>query len=118
MVSAFRMKSDVLGQSILFAALALLYCLHTGQRLTQLMLILLAIWQTASALHLYHSYRYVLKINYLRTIAILTVSLPIWFHFIGKWAYLPVIGLLLWYFIQTWRDMFVVLNRPKSFWDL
>lgn len=118
MISRFRMKIDLLGQSLLLLAVLILALFASGLAWTNAMLILLGLWQVGSAVHLFYVYRHVRRLNYLRTALVLGVSLPIWIYLIGALAYLPVGGLLLWYFIQTVRDTIKVFNRPRSFWDL
>lgn len=118
MVSRYRMKFDLLGQSVLVLAVVLLLCLQAGSLWSGGLLIVLAIWQLISAIHLFYVYKHIRRLNYLRTALILAVSLPLWVHLIGNFAYLPVAGVAVWYFIQTIRDTVVVYRRPKSFWDL
>ena len=118
MVSSFRMKIDLIGQIVLIMALLLQLFLLSSLPWSNALLIVLLIWQFLSACHLYFAYRYIKKINYLSVGTVVLSSLPIWFNILGWWAYLPVIGLILWYFWQTIRDTIIVLNRPKSFWDL
>lgn len=118
MISKFRMKVDLLGQVILLTAVLLLMFYASGLVWTNAMLILLGIWQIASAAHLLYVYRYIKKLNYIKTAIVLAVSLPIWIHLIGAFAYLPVAGVVLWYFWQTISDTIKVYNRPRSFWDL
>lgn len=118
MVSRYRMKFDLLGQSVLILAVILLLFLQVGTHWSGAILITLAIWQFISAVHLFYVYKHIRRLNYLRTAIILTVSLPLWVHFIGNLAFLPVAGVVAWYFIQTIRDTVVVYRRPKSFWDL
>ena len=118
MISKNRMKLDVLGQSLLVGALLLLFFLQSGSGWTTAMLTLLIIWQIASALHLYLTYRYIERINFVKTFIVLLVSLPIWLHLIGSVAYLAVVGVALWSFFWSIRDMIKVNNRPRSFWDL
>ena len=118
MISRYRMKIDVLGQGVLIGAILLLVTFASGLQWTNFLLIVLGIWQLVSAIHLYYSYKYIKKLNFLRTALVLGLSLPIWLHLIDWLAYLPVAGLLIWYFIQTIRDTIRVYNRPRSFWDL
>ena len=118
MVTRFRMKVDVLGQGILIIALILLGLLASGVRWPLFTLILLSVWQLVSAIHLLYAYKHIKRLNYLRTAIILGVSLPIWIYLIGNLAYLPIFGILLWYFIQTIRDTIIVYKRPRSFWDI
>ena len=118
MVSRYRMKFDLLGQSVLVMAVVLLLCLRAGLLWSGTILIVLAVWQFISAIHLFYVYKHIRRLNYLRTAVILAVSLPLWVHFIGNLAYLPAAGVVAWYFIQTIRDTIVVYRRPKSFWDL
>jgi hypothetical protein len=112
------MKVDVLGQGLLILAVILLALLSSGIKWTNAMLVVLGIWQVTSAVHLIYVYRHIRRLNYLRTAVILAVSLPVWIHLIGAFAYLPVAGVIVWYFIQTIRDAIVVYRRPRSFWDL
>lgn len=118
MISRTRIKIDVLGQSILIGAFVLLCFFNRQMIWTNTMLLMLGIWQVASAFHLFQSYKYVQRGSFLKTVLVVLVSLPVWIHLVGVWAYLPVGGLLLWYFFWSVRDMFLVYNRPRSFWDL
>ncbi|MFN7117929.1 MAG: hypothetical protein ACK4TA_14100 [Saprospiraceae bacterium] len=118
MISRFRMKIDLLAQSVLILAVILLLLFVNGIRWSGAVLVILAIWQFISALHLFYIYKHIRRLNYLRTALVLAVSLPIWIHLIGILAYLPVLGVAIWYFIQTIRDTVVVYRRPRSFWDL
>lgn len=118
MISRRRMTFDLLGQFVIITAILLLVFFASGIRWTNIVLVFLAIWQFCSAAHLFYVYKYIKKQNYLRTTIVLAVSLPIWIKILGLWAYLPVVGVVLWYFIQTIRDTISVYNRPKSFWEL
>lgn len=118
MISRYRMKFDLLAQSLLILTVMLLLGLLEGIRWSGAFLIVLAIWQFLSALHLFFVYKHILRLSYLRTALILAATLPLWVHFIGNLAYLPVAGLVIWYFIQTILDTRTVYRRPKSFWDL
>lgn len=118
MVSRRRMKIDVIGQVILLVGIILLACFASGVKWTNATLIILGIWQLASAMHLFYVYKHITRVHYLRTALIIGVSLPVWIYLIGNFAYLPVAGLFIWYFFQTVRDTIIVYNRPKSFWDL
>jgi len=118
MISRTRMKLDVLGQSILIGAFILLWFFNRQLIWTNTMLILLGIWQLASAVHLFFTYKYIQRVNFLKTAIVLVISLPVWMQLIGNWAYLAVGGVLLWYFFWSVRDMFIVYQRPRSFWDL
>lgn len=118
MISWFRMKIDVLGQSILIVAVLLLLFFAGGYTWSKATLTILFVWQVASAAHLLYAYRHVKRLNYLRTTLVIGVSLPIWFYLVGNFAFLPVAGLAIWYFIQTIRDAIIVYRRPSSFWDL
>ena len=108
MISRFRMKIDLLAQSVLILAVLLLLCFVA----------VLALWQFISAVHLFYVYKHIRRLNYLRTALVLCVSLPIWTHLIGTLAYLPVAGVVVWYFLQTIHDTRAVYRRPRSFWDL
>ena len=118
MITRSQIKFDVLGQTILIGAILLFYFFKSQMVWTNTMLVLLGIWQMASAFHLFLTYRYIQKVNFLKTSIVLVISLPIWMHFVGGWAYFAVGGVLLWYFFWSVRDMIVVYNRPRSFWDL
>lgn len=118
MISWFRMKVDVLAQSILLVACLLIAFFASGYAWTKIMLVVLSLWQIASAVHLFYAYRHVKRLNYLRTTLIMGVSLPVWIYLIGNWAFIPVAGLIIWYFFQTVRDAIIVYKRPVSFWDL
>lgn len=118
MISRFRMKIDLLAQSALILAVLLLFLFVNGIRWSGAVLVMLAIWQFISATHLFYVYKHIRRLNYLRTAIVLAVSLPIWIKLIGILAYLPVAGVVIWYFIQTIRDTMVVYRRPRSFWDL
>ena len=118
MISRNRMKIDVLGQSLLVGALLLLLFFQSGSAWTTVTLALLIIWQIASAAHLFFTYRYIERINFVKTFIVLLVSLPVWLHLIGSIAYFAVVGIALWSFFWSIRDMRKVYARPRSFWDL
>lgn len=118
MISKFRMKIDLLGQAILIVAILLLAFFASGKAWTNVMLIVLGFWQMASAFHLVYLYQHIKRLNYVKTAIVLAVSLPVWIHLVGILAYLPVAGVIVWYFIQTISDTIKVYNRPRSFWDL
>jgi len=118
MISKFRMKIDLLGQAVLIVAILLLAFFASGIRSTNTMLVVLGIWQVASAFHLFYVYRHIKRLNYVKTAIVLAVSLPVWNHLVGNLAYLPVAGVVIWYFTQTISDTIKVYNRPRSFWDL
>lgn len=112
------MKIDLLGQAILITAVLLLAFFASGKAWTNLMLVLLGVWQMASAAHLIYVYQHIKRLNYVKTAIILAVSLPVWIHLVGHLAYFPVAGVVLWYFFQTVSDTIKVYSRPRSFWDL
>ncbi len=118
MISDTRMKTDLLGQLIIIVSILLLLAFERQIAWTNYLLIVLALWQVVSAIHLIAVYQYIRKINFIRTMLVLALSLPVWIHLIGYFAYLPVAGVLIWYFVQTVRDTRIVLRRPRSFWDL
>jgi len=118
MISSTRMKFDVLTQAILIVAVGLIFWLVSGFRWTNYMIAILLIWQLGSAIHLYLVYRYMERLNFLKSVSVLLISLPIWVYLIGNLAYIPVAGAILWYFVQSISDMLVVFKRPRSFWDL
>ncbi|MBI5915249.1 MAG: hypothetical protein HY842_07725 [Bacteroidetes bacterium] len=112
------MKIDLLGQAVLIVAILLLAFFASGKRSTNVMLVVLGLWQLASAFHLLYVYRHIKRLNYVKTTVVLAVSLPVWIHLVGALAYLPVAGVVVWYFGQTIFDTVKVYNRPRSFWDL
>lgn len=112
------MKIDLLGQAILIVAILLLAFFATGRAWTNVMLVILGLWQMASAFHLLLVYSHIKRMNFVKTTVVLAVSLPVWIHLVGALAYLPVAGVFVWYFIQTIADTIKVYNRPRSFWDL
>jgi len=118
MISKLRMKVDLLGQVILITAIIFLVVLEIRLQWTNTLLIFLGIWQLISALHLLLVYQHIRKVNFLKAISVLTISLPIWISLVGIYAYIPVAGVLVWYFIQTARETRIVYRRPRSFWDL
>jgi len=118
MISKYRMKIDLLGQAILIVAIVLLAFFASGKAWTNAMLVVLGLWQLASAFHLMYVYQHIKRLNFVKIVIVLAVSLPIWMHFVGGFAYLPVAGVVVWYFVQTVRDTIAVYNRPRSFWDL
>lgn len=118
MISRFRMKIDVWGQGLMIAALLLLFVFENHFTWTNVMLAVLTLWQLASAAHLLYAYRHIRRLNFLRTALVLLISLPVWFHLVGPFAYVPVAGLAIWYFIQSILDLIKVYNRPRSFWDI
>ncbi len=118
MISKSRMKIDLLGQVILVAATILIAILESGLIWTNLLLLFLALWQVVSAIHLLQVYRHIKKVSFLKTMLVLVFSLPIWIKLVGVYAYLPVGGVLFWYFFQTARETKIVYRRPRSFWDL
>ena len=118
MISQRRMKFDLVGQIVLIIAIILQVLWISNLIWPKLVLFILIGWQLLSATHLLLAYKYVRKLNYLRVGIVLLVSLPIWISLIGLWAYLPLMGLGIWYFWQTVRDTIAVINRPRSFWDL
>lgn len=118
MISKFRMKIDLLGQAVLIVAILLLAFLASGKAWTNLMLVVLGLWQMASAFHLLYVYQHVRRLNFVKTFLVLVVSLPVWIYLVGALAYVPVAGVAVWYFWQTVSDTIKVYNRPRSFWDL
>ncbi len=118
MISLSRMKVDLLGQVILIAAIILLALFESGLKWTNTLLLFLGIWQVVSAIHLLMVYQHIKKIHFLKTMIVLLISLPIWIKLIGLYAYLPVAGVLIWYFLQTAKETKIVYNRPRRFWDL
>ena len=112
------MKLDVLGQSILIGAFILLWIFDRQIIWTNAMLIVLGVWQIASAVHLFLSYRYLQRGSFLKTLLVIGISTPVWINFVGIWAYAPIGGILLYYFFWSVRDLILVNRQPRSFWDL
>ncbi len=108
----------MLGQSVLFfAALVLLFPWVT-EKWGWLGILLLGLWQLASALHLYISYRDMGKADFIKTILVVLIAMPLWMKWVGHWAYIPVLGLLGGYFIHTIRYWLRAKNKHLSFWDM
>lgn len=118
MIGKFRMKIDFIGQVILIAAVLLMLYFESGMGWTNTLLIFLAIWQVLSAIHLLLIYQYVKRVNFLKAMLVVLISLPVWINLVGLYAYVPVGGILIWYFIQTILETRIVYRRPRSFWDL
>lgn len=118
MISKLRMQVDLLGQVILIMAIILLALFESRLEWTNALLVFLGIWQLVSALHLLLVYRHIRRIHFLKALLVLSISLPIWIKLVGLYAYIPVAGVLVWYFIQTVRETRIVYRRPRSFWDL
>lgn len=118
MISFFRMKIDLIGQLILIVSILLLAWMESGIGWTHTLLIVLALWQVVSALHLIIVYQYARKINFIKAMLVLICSLPLWMQLVGDLAYIPVGGVLIWYFGQTIWDARLISRRPRSFWDL
>jgi hypothetical protein len=118
MISKFRMKIDLLGQAVMIVAILLFAFFAAGLATTNAILIVLGVWQLASAFHLFYVYSHIKRLNYVKTSLVLAVSLPVWIYLVGNLAYLPIAGVVIWYFFQTISDTIKVYNRPRSFWDL
>ncbi len=118
MMSKNRMKMDMLGQMVLILAAIIFIVPDLGIKMGNITLIVLGFWQLASATHLYLSYKYLQKKNFIKITLVVVLSMPIWMQWVGGWAYLPVCGLFLWYFYQTVRDWIWIKNRPLPFWQL
>jgi len=117
MISRERIKLDLLGQIIIASALVLMILLQwSGWSIG--IAILLIVWQLASAIHLAYAYRYIRKLNFVKTVLVIAISTPLWISKIGLLAWLPVVGLGAWYLYATIRDTIIIYNRPRSFWDL
>ncbi len=112
------MKVDLLGQAVLLVAILLLVFFATGKTLTHTMMVILGLWQLASAVHLLLIYSYLKRLNFVKAFLVLVVSLPLWMMFVGYLAYVPVFGVLIWYFTITITDTIKVYKRPRSFWEL
>ena len=117
MISKSRMTTDLTAQSILMTAgypptgrclLALgAHCLYG-----------LALWQVGSALHLALGHAYRERFFYLKIFALLLVALPLKLWLAGAWAFFLLGVLVSAYFWATFRDTIIVLERPRSFWDI
>ncbi len=112
------MKIDALGQFVLILAIILLYLPSSFTNSWSLgAIVILGLWQLASAVHLWWSYAYAQKLNFIKAMAVVLVSLPLWMRWVGSWAYLPVAILFLSYFYQTYRDWTITKKQHISFWD-
>lgn len=117
MISQYRMKFDLTGQSILLA-LAMIVVLGNWWLWALVVISGLALWQTGSAFHLAIAYAYRDRKPYLWILGSVLVLLPLKFWLAGYWSLiLPGVAALLYFFV-TLRDTIVVLRRPKSFWDI
>ncbi|MEQ8702534.1 MAG: hypothetical protein RIC19_01380 [Phaeodactylibacter sp.] len=117
MISQYRMKFDLVGQSVLLA-LALIVVLGEWWLWALTVVAGLALWQTGSAFHLLAAYAYRDRKPYLWVLGSLLILLPFKFWLAGYWS-LVLLGLAAFtYFLITLRDTIVVLRRPRSFWDI
>lgn len=117
MISQYRMKLDLAGQSVLIA-LAMIVVLGKWWLWALAVVAGLALWQTGSAFHLIVAYAYRARKPYLLLLGSILLLLPLKFWLAGYWSLvIPGIAALLYFFI-TLRDTIVVLRRPRSFWDI
>ncbi len=118
MISERRMKFDLFGQVVLLSGWLGAAWMNLGGKWSIYLTILMGLWQFVSACHLYLSYKYARKGRFITSFLIVTLSTPLWVYLVGIWAFVPVIGLLCWYFYSTFRDTRIVMRRPVSFWNL
>lgn len=117
MISQYRMKLDLVGQSVLIA-LAMIVVLGKWWLWALAAVAGLALWQTGSAFHLTVAYAYRARKPYLLLLGSILLLLPLKFWLAGYWSLVvPGVVALLYFFI-TLRDTIVVLRRPRSFWDI
>lgn len=117
MVSASRMKIDLLAQIVLIAMTLLL--LLIGQWMVAAFpLVILLVWQAFSALELFFAYRHRRRRYYLFLTVAAAALLPLWTTLPYLWGYLPFALMAAWYLFETAYDFSVVYRRPRSFWDL
>jgi hypothetical protein len=112
------MKTDLVGQSILLAAVIVLLLAGAYSPWAIVVFGILALWQVGSALHLAIGYEYRERFFFLKLFVLLLMALPLKIWLLGAWA-LAVLGVLASaYFWATFRDTIIVLERPRSFWDI
>ncbi|NUO00401.1 MAG: hypothetical protein HUU01_07260 [Saprospiraceae bacterium] len=117
MVSAFRMKIDLLAQIALIAT-TLLLLLVERWGIAAYPLIGLLVWQAFSALELFFAYHHRRRRYYLLLTATAAALLPLWTTLPYLWGYLPFALMAMWYLLETVYDFSVVYRRHRSFWDL
>jgi FtsH-binding integral membrane protein len=118
LVSTFRMKLDLVGQSILLTA-AVVMLLATGWHVaTVAIFAALLLWQMVSAVQLYERLHHAIRNRSLRGGAIGAVVIVLTYIFGESLCLVPLLLVVLAYYLVTLRDTLHVMNRPKSFWDL
>ena len=118
MISRARMKIDMTGQIILLLSVLLLLFFTNANTWIITTLIVLALWQTSSAIELSFNYGYRQRYPYIYILPIIIVLTSIFANTTLLWL-LIIIGVgLLSYFITTVRDTIIVYRRHRSFWDL
>lgn len=118
MISKRRMKADLLGQSLLLsgAVTAGLVNFFSGWFIA--MVAMLGLWQGASAFHLAIAHEYQQRYPFLWLFVGLLLALPLAIWLLNYWAVVPIaLGAALYYYV-TIRDTAIVMQRPRSFWDL
>ena len=118
MISRARMKIDMTGQVILLLSVLLLLFFTSANAWVVTTLIILAVWQTSSAIELFLNYSYRQRYPYVYILPLIIVLTSIFANTALYWL-LIFIGLgLLSYFVATVRDTIIVYRRHRSFWDL
>ncbi len=112
------MKTDLVGQSVLLTAVIILLLAGLYWPWGIIAFSSLAMWQVGSAVHLAVSYEYRERYFFLKVFALLLLALPLKIWLAGEWS-IALLGVLASaYFWATLRDTVIVLERPRSFWDL
>lgn len=118
MISKSRMTTDLVGQSILLAAVIILLLAKAYTPWAIIVFSILALWQVGSALHLALGYKYRERFFFLKLFVVLLLILPFAIYWLSTWS-LALLGILASaYFWATFRDTIIVLERPRSFWDI
>lgn len=118
MISRSRMKTDILGQSILIISILSLVLTNWRPNYLIALLAMLGLWQMSSAIELSVNYNYRQRQAFIWLLPILLLLLPLALKLVSPLV-LAVISIgLLSYFLLTARDTIKVYRRPRSFWDL
>jgi hypothetical protein len=118
MISKSRMTTDLTAQSILLTAVVILLLAGAYSPWALIAFTVLALWQVGSALHLALGHAYRERFFYLKVFALLLIALPLKLWLAGAWAFFLLGVLVSAYFWATFRDTIIVLERPRSFWDI
>lgn len=118
MISKSRMTTDLTGQSILITVLVILLLAGAYSPWAIIAFGALALWQVGSALHLALGYEYRERFFFLKVFALLIVVLPLTIWLAGVWSFFLLGVLASAYFWATFRDTIIVMERPRSFWDI